>query len=165
MTTPTTDRTRQCRKFVGKGRSSKSAILIALAWLAGACTVQLAAQTTTMTATKTAPPADPVAASRTAVTRLLVLNCRENTDCATVGVGARACGGPEQYLAYAVRETPEPALRKATQDFARQRRKQLEERGEMSTCELLTDPGARCTAAGLCELQTGRGASPNALTR
>ena len=138
-----------------------------LALLAGACALQ---QPAAQTAPAAAPPvvhavADPVAVSRAALTRLLVLSCRENADCATVGVGARACGGPEQYLAYAVRETPGPALRLAVQDHARLRRRQLETRGEMSTCDLLPDPGAQCTPAGQCTAVTGRGASPNALTR
>ena len=97
-------------------------------------------------------PADLVSASRTALTRTLVLSCRESADCATVGIGARSCGGPEQYLAYSVRDTPAPALRQAAQNYAGLRKKQLEERGEMSTCELLPDPGAQCSAAGQCEV-------------
>ena len=158
MTARTHDHTAKPRNNADHcGLRRLPALLVALALLASACAMEPAAQT--------APPEDPVAASRAALTSLLVLSCRENSDCATVGVGARACGGPEQYLAYAVRETSEPALRKATQNFAQRRRKQLEERGEMSTCELLPDPGARCTPAGLCALQTGRGASPNPLTR
>ncbi len=154
--------TRNTRSARNAGRRIKPVFMAVLALLAGACALQPAAQTAPQ---RVAPLVEPVAASRAALTRLLVLNCRESTDCATVGVGARACGGPEQYLAYALRETPEPALRKATQEHARLRRKQLEERGEMSTCELLPDPGARCTPAGQCELQTGRGAAPTPLTR
>ena len=128
-----------------RGRAWKTSVMAApvlLALLTSACAVGPTAQTMA--------PADPVSASRTALTRTLVLSCRESADCATVGIGARSCGGPEQYLAYGVRDTPAPALRQATQDYARLRKKQLEERGEMSTCEVLPDPGAQCSSAGQC---------------
>lgn len=138
-------------------RRCKPASLAALAVFCSACVVQPAAQT--------APAADPVATSRAAVTRLLVLNCRENTDCATVGVGARSCGGPEQYLAYAPAHTPGPALQRAVQKNTQLRKKQLEARGEMSTCELLPDPGALCTPAGQCAVQPLRSASGGQLLR
>lgn len=131
----------------GRGRAWKTSLMAApalLALLTSACAVGPAAQTMA--------PADPVSASRTALTRTLVLSCRQSADCATVGIGARSCGGPEQYLAYGVRDTPAPALRQAAQDYARLRKQQLEDRGEMSTCELLPDPGAQCSAAGQCEV-------------
>ncbi len=154
-------------------RLYKPGVLAALALLASACALQPSAQTTATSGSTGAAgatpaartPDDPVAASRLAVTQLLVLSCKQQADCTTVGVGARACGGPEQYLAYAVRETPAPALQQALQRHAQLRKKQLEARGEMSTCELLPDPGARCTPAGQCAVLTGRGASPNQLTR
>ena len=138
--------------------AQRTLLLAVLAALCSACAVQPAAQP--------APAApDPVLASRAVVIRLLVLNCRENADCATVGVGARSCGGPEQYLAYAVNDTPVAALQQALQHHARLRRKQLEARGEMSTCELLPEPGAQCTPAGQCALLPQRGTSPSPLLR
>lgn len=147
-------------------RVCKPSGLAALALLASACAMPPAAQTAPGSGTPAARSVgDPTVASRLAVTQLLALGCSQQADCATVGVGARACGGPEQYLAYAVRDTPAPALQQALQRHAQLRKKQLEERGEMSTCELLPDPGARCTPAGQCEVQTGRAASPNSTTR
>ena len=139
----------------------KPAVIAVLALLASACALQPAAQTSTP------QPAqhDAVAASRAALTRVLVLSCREDADCATVGVGARSCGGPEQYLAYAWRATSAPALQRAAQEHARLRKKQLEERGEMSTCELLPDPGAYCAPTGLCRVRPSRDALPGALIR
>ncbi len=135
--TPRANGQRRCKLPV-------SAALASLMLLTSACAVGPVAQTQ--------PPVDPVSARRAALTRTLVLGCRESADCATVGIGARACGGPEQFLAYAVRDTPPAALRQATEHYARLRKKQLEERGEMSTCDLLPDPGAQCSAAGQCEV-------------
>lgn len=136
-------------------------VFMASTW---ACTQLPAAQTATANparAATTGPEA--VTASRQVLTQLLVLSCKQHADCATVGVGARACGGPEQYLAYALRDTPAPALQQAQQNYARLRKKQLEERGEMSTCELLPDPGAECNEAGLCQLLPLYGRTPGQL--
>lgn len=113
--------------------------------------------------------AEEVNTSRQALTKVLVLQCTRDADCATVGVGARACGGPEQYLAYAVRDTPPAALQQANERYAALRKKLLEERGEMSTCEVLPDPGAQCSSAGLCQVPTPpggrRGGLPGAQAR
>ena len=156
------------------GRMFKPSMLAALALLASACALQPAAQTTAGSGNPGAAgaipaarsPDDPVAASRLALTQLLALGCSQQADCATVGVGARACGGPEGYLAYAVRDTPAMALQQALQDYTKLRKKQLEARGEMSTCELLPDPGAQCSAAGQCEvLRTQPRGLPGQLAR
>jgi hypothetical protein len=68
-------------------------------------------------------------------------------------------------VAFAVRETSAPALQRAVQDHARLRKKQLEERGEMSTCEVLPDPGAYCAPTGQCQARPSRGASSGGLLR
>lgn len=102
--------------------------------------------------------ADPLAAARAAITQTLQLACKHASDCATVGIGARACGGPEAYVPYATARTPAQPLRAAVERHAALRKQQIEMRGEMSTCELLTDPGATCSPAGQCVLQpAGRG--------
>lgn len=109
---------------------------------------------------------DPVAAARDRLLRTVVLSCQQRSDCATLGIGARACGGPEQYLAYAVRDTPAAALQQAATKYTRLRKQQIEDRGEMSTCELLPDPGAQCSAVGQCELQpASRRGLPGQLAR
>lgn len=153
---------RPCPPTVTGGVRPVATALLALL-LASACAVQPAAQTAPEPQPKV--QTDAVAACRAVVTRTLVLSCREDADCATVGVGARSCGGPEQYLAYAVRETSATALQRAVQDHARLRKKQIEERGEMSTCEVLPDPGAYCAPAGQCQVRPSRGASTGSLLR
>ncbi len=151
----------------------RASVMAALA-LSGACAVEPPAQglggaATPAPAKSRAVTGDAVNASRQAVAQAIALSCSQQTDCATIGIGARACGGPEQYLAYSLRQTAAPALQQANDRYARLRRQQLEARGEMSTCEVLPDPGALCSAAGQCQLQAPpggpRGASQGQMAR
>ncbi len=158
---------------------------VAAVVMASACVQQPAAQTA-VAATEPAPVAeaavsprtpaakpkanarasdDAVTAGRREVSQLLALGCTQTAECATVGVGARSCGGPEVFLAYSLRDTPAAALQAAVQRHATLRRKQLEERGEMSTCDVLPDPGAQCAAPGQCQLRPQRGGASGTLMR
>ena len=70
--------------------------------------------------------------------------CSSDTQCGTVGVGAKACGGPSAYLAWSSWRTDETALRAAAQIDSDTQRQQVRSSGRMSTCQVLTDPGAYC---------------------
>ena len=144
MKTPPTATGPQAVRCMATSRLGKAAGMAALSLLSGAGMLFPAVQS--------APAMDSVAASRAALAVILVLDCRQHADCATMGIGARSCGGPEQYLAYSLRDTPGPAFMRAVRDYERLRKQQLLEREEMSTCELLPDPGAHCMPAGQCQL-------------
>jgi hypothetical protein len=73
--------------------------------------------------------------------------CTTNADCRTVAVGAKACGGPDAYLAWSARHTDAKALAAAAARYAELRRSQNEQSGRMSNCAFVSDPGARCEAA------------------
>jgi hypothetical protein len=74
--------------------------------------------------------------------------CRQTTDCRTVPVGVRACGGPAAYLAVA--KADEEAALELARRHAAQRREEMARRPEPpSTCEVIRDPGAQCVA-GRC---------------
>lgn len=75
--------------------------------------------------------------------------CNAAADCRTTGVGVRACGGPEAYLAWSTRSTDAGALRVLTERYAQERRAAIQRSGELSTCSILRDPGATCVA-GQC---------------
>ena len=82
--------------------------------------------------------------------------CTSDTQCHTVAMGARACGGPLGYRAWSGLVTDGAALKVAS---ARERELALEverEAARMSPCLFLADPGAQCRA-GRCET---RGVSP-----
>ena len=82
--------------------------------------------------------------------------CRDAAQCRTLPVGARACGGPQGYLAYSTAQTDESALRALGERYKAERQAQIAASGEMSDCRFIPDPGAVCSA-GTCQLGTGAG--------
>ena len=83
-------------------------------------------------------------------------SCSDASQCRTIALGARACGGPQGYLAYSTAQTDENALRALGERYKAERQAQIEASGEMSDCRFIADPGAVCSA-GTCQLGTGAG--------
>ena len=96
--------------------------------------------------------------------------CESDAQCRTVGVGAKACGGPQSYLAWSIRSTDATAVARAAERSARDAEAAAAAAGILSTCRIVTDPGAHCvrapspstaasasagTASGRCQLRTG----------
>ena len=71
--------------------------------------------------------------------------CDKDSRCASVGVGLRACGGPEVYWAFSY-QVSHPARLASLVAEHRDARKREHERssGESSDCRALLDPGAVC---------------------
>jgi len=87
--------------------------------------------------------------------------CRTDADCASLGLGERACGGPERYLPYAPAQVKDPArLRALVREHAAARRR--EQAGRVSHCAMQIDPGARCQAAR-CVAGEAKTAAPGGL--
>ncbi len=80
--------------------------------------------------------------------------CTESSQCHTLPIGARACGGPQSYLAWSSAQTDGAALRALAQRFQEQRRAEDAAAGIASDCRFIPDPGAQCRA-GACQLNTG----------
>ena len=77
--------------------------------------------------------------------------CQQQADCRTLGVGAKACGGPARWVAWSAAQSDGTQLQAwAAELDARQRQRQAAE-GLMSTCSIVPDPGAICRA-GQCVL-------------
>lgn len=74
-------------------------------------------------------------------------SCTSTAQCRTVPVGAKACGGPETYLAVSESQLPEAA--RLAERHAEVRRAANAESGIASTCAVTPDPGAVCQA-GIC---------------
>jgi len=70
--------------------------------------------------------------------------CVDSDQCRTIEWGAKACGGPQAYVAWSTLRTDEAALKKAVAKFAASRRKEIERLGLASDCSLVADPGAAC---------------------
>ena len=82
--------------------------------------------------------------------------CREDADCATVAVGAKACGGPAAWLAWSRRVTEGATLEALAARHAAAARAALRARGAISNCMFVVDPGARCVikegqTEGICQ--------------
>ncbi|HUG22334.1 hypothetical protein [Piscinibacter sp.] len=82
--------------------------------------------------------------------------CSSDAQCRTIGVGAKACGGPQSYLAWSTARTDEGALRAAAEQQASTRRDDMARSGIVSTCSIVPDPGAICSA-GVCRLRATPG--------
>lgn len=79
--------------------------------------------------------------------------CTQDTQCRTVAVGSKACGGPERYLAWSTQVSNPARLKAAAEAHAAARQAEDERSGRISNCMMLVDPGARCVAQR-CQLQT-----------
>lgn len=78
--------------------------------------------------------------------------CDSDAQCRTIGVGAKACGGPERYLAWSSKDGDGSRLKALVEQHAALRRQEDAASGMMSTCNLIPDPGATCQA-GQCVLR------------
>lgn len=89
--------------------------------------------------------------------------CEDDAQCRVIGIGARACGGPQFYAAWSVAHTDPAALQQLVDLDAQAQRKELETKNIESPCVVLPVPGVRCDrhgeaggGRGHCMLQDGR---------
>lgn len=85
-------------------------------------------------------------------------SCTDGSQCRTLPIGARACGGPEGYLAYSTSSAPEAELKALAERHKQERADFHAKSGIMSNCRFMPDPGAVCVA-GTCQLATGKNAA------
>jgi len=124
-------------------------------WLACAAALLLAAACATADERARAPAA--------ATPRALIGDAACDTDaqCATIGIGHKACGGPAAYLAWSTLRTDGQRLQVAAQREADAQREAQAAGGRVSNCAVEVDPGAYCDRsqprtgghAGVCRLQ------------
>jgi hypothetical protein len=77
--------------------------------------------------------------------------CSSDSQCHTLPLGHRACGGPESYLAWSSAKTSQPELEALGERYKEERRAADAAAGMQSTCQFMPDPGAVCRA-GTCQL-------------
>jgi hypothetical protein len=75
--------------------------------------------------------------------------CRADADCRSVPLGHRACGGPSSYRAYSLLGGQQARILVLAQAQREAMQRQVEQRGLVSDCRALMDPGAQCVA-GRC---------------
>jgi len=121
----------------------------------------LAAGLLLMTACQAQPGATPSAeAAVLARIRTEVGDARCSTDsqCRTLAIGAKACGGPESWLAWSTSAAPGTTgradrLQAWSVELATLQRQRQQASGMVSNCQYNADPGAVCQAQR-CGLQT-----------
>lgn len=84
--------------------------------------------------------------------------CDTSSQCKTVPVGSKPCGGPEGYLAYSTKRGDSARIVRLAAEHAAARKGQDERSGMISNCMMMMDPGATCSA-GRCV--TGKGDLPS----
>ena len=73
--------------------------------------------------------------------------CTADAQCRTIGVGAKACGGPMAWRPWSTQGGAKgEALQSLTDQLATLQRQRQAQSGMVSTCSYLSDPGAVCQA-------------------
>jgi hypothetical protein len=75
--------------------------------------------------------------------------CDNTSQCQTVAIGNKACGGPESYLAWSSKASDGAKVRRLAEAHSANRKRENEASGMLSTCSAVMDPGATCSA-GRC---------------
>jgi hypothetical protein len=81
-------------------------------------------------------------------------SCGADSQCHSLAIGNRPCGGPEAYLAWSSARTDPETIRSLGERYKAERQAQSAARSEVSDCRFRVDPGAVCRA-GVCQLGTG----------
>jgi hypothetical protein len=117
-----------------------------------ACAACVACAATARAPAKPKAPAAP-AGDTLAQIRALIGDaaCTDSSQCHTLAVGARPCGGPQAYLPWSSAKTDGAALAVLGERYRKEREAAIAASGELSTCQFLPDPGAVCKA-GTCQL-------------
>jgi hypothetical protein len=99
-------------------------------------------------------PSAPGSATLSDIRKLIgSASCTDSTQCHSLPIGARGCGGPEFYLAWSSMNNQGDQLRALAQRYKAEREAQNMASGRVSDCRFAVDPGATCSA-GTCQLRT-----------
>lgn len=87
--------------------------------------------------------------------------CDNDSQCHTIGVGAKACGGPQSYLPWSSKQDDGATLKQLVERHAAALRAQDAREAMMSTCSVVSDPGASCRANRCVLNPASAGSQPN----
>lgn len=93
-----------------------------------------------------AVPAEPAGAEAQLQALIGNATCSDDSQCRTLGWGAKACGGPQRWVAWSTQSSDGAALEALAKAHAEQERKEQQRLGMASNCAYVADPGARCVA-------------------
>lgn len=98
-----------------------------------------------------APEADSVRMSRELRALIGPAACAADSQCRSLPVGAKACGGPAGYLAWSTEGTDATRVTELAARQTEAQRREVQASGMRSNCVFVADPGAVCVA-GHCQL-------------
>jgi len=75
--------------------------------------------------------------------------CSDISQCRTLPIGEKPCGGPEQWLPYAITSTSAEQLKAWSAELAAAAKRRNETSGMAGNCRYNPDPGVACVA-GRC---------------
>lgn len=106
----------------------------------------------------TAPPGPAIPAAEEALlvrirTEIGDASCSSDAQCRTLGVGHKACGGPQQWWAWSTTTGRAEQLQAWAGELATLQQRRQEASGMASNCLYMADPGAVCQARR-CVLRT-----------
>ena len=73
-------------------------------------------------------------------------DCSSHAQCGTIALGAKACGGPQAWLAWSTAVSREGTLNALSAQLALLQKQRQAQSGMVSTCQFIADPGALCQA-------------------
>jgi hypothetical protein len=77
-------------------------------------------------------------------------DCSNDSQCRTIAIGMKPCGGPEAYLAWSTQNTDPAKLQHAVSNYNSVRSKEISPSSDrMSDCALVGDPGAVCSTTSV----------------
>lgn len=85
--------------------------------------------------------------------------CDNASQCRTMPVGHKSCGGPEGYVAYSTKAGNTERLLALGEQYAAARKTENERSGILSNCMVERDPGATCVANRCVLVKGGAGVS------
>lgn len=81
-------------------------------------------------------------------------SCSSDKQCQAIGIGAKPCGGPEQFLVFSNQQTDQKMLAITNDRYSKIRREQQQRLGLRSICQQLTTPAVACRDRQCIELPT-----------
>ena len=85
--------------------------------------------------------------------------CSANSQCLTLPIGERPCGGPEQWLAYSSATAPVEPLKAWSAELSDAAKRRNASSGVAGNCRYTPDPGAACVAGRCVVAATGAAAA------
>ena len=78
--------------------------------------------------------------------------CSSDSQCSTLPIGEKSCGGPEQWLPYARQSSSTEQLKSWSAELSAAAKRRNQSSGMAGICQYTPDPGAVCVA-GRCVAQ------------